>query len=229
MHVSKLPAVRAAAVLAALFVVLLVLVVTGWRPMEDADQDIAGALHRTAVTHHGWTEVNRVLTDWVWDPWMMRLGMALLAGWLLWRRETLLAMWVVATAAVGTALQQGVKAAVGRERPHWRNPVDSAHYAAFPSGHALTATVAFGLLLWVMARHGARAVWLRVAGLLAVVSVAGVGFTRVYLGVHWPTDVLAGWLLGAALVCAAVAAYPGRAAGETGEDQPAREAPASPR
>ncbi|MEU5612809.1 phosphatase PAP2 family protein [Streptomyces sparsogenes] len=229
MHVSKLPAVRAAAVLAALFVVLLVLVVTGWRPMEDADQDIAGALHRTAVTHHGWTEVNRVLTDWVWDPWMMRLGTALLAGWLLWRRETLLAMWVVATAAVGTALQQGVKAAVGRERPHWRNPVDSAHYAAFPSGHALTATVAFGLLLWVMARHGARAVWLRVAGLLAVVSVAGVGFTRVYLGVHWPTDVLAGWLLGAALVCAAVAAYPGRAAGEAGEDQPAREAPASPR
>ncbi|GAA2364243.1 phosphatase PAP2 family protein [Streptomyces cuspidosporus] len=229
MHLVKLPAVRAAAVLAALFVVLLVLVVTGWRPMEDADQDIAGALHRTAVTHHGWTEVNRVLTDWVWDPWMMRLGTALMAGWLLWRRETLLAMWVVATAALGTALQQGVKAAVGRERPHWRNPVDSAHYAAFPSGHALTATVAFGLLLWVMARRGARAVWLRVVGLLAVVSVAGVGFTRVYLGVHWPTDVLAGWLLGAALVCAAMAAYPGPAAGEAGADQPAREAPASPR
>ncbi|MER6145285.1 phosphatase PAP2 family protein [Streptomyces sparsogenes] len=229
MRLVKLPAVRAAAVLATLFVVLLVLVVTGWRPMEDADRDIAGALHRTAVTHHGWTEVNRVLTDWVWDPWMMRLGMALMAGWLLWRRETLLAMWVVATAALGTALQQGVKAAVGRERPHWRNPVDSAHYAAFPSGHALTATVAFGLLLWVMARRGARAVWLRVVALLAVVSVAGVGFTRVYLGVHWPTDVLAGWLLGAALVCAAVAAYPGPAAGEAGADRSAREAPASPR
>ncbi|MGY0055998.1 phosphatase PAP2 family protein [Streptomyces sp. LZ34] len=208
MHASKLHAARVAAVLVVLFVILLVLVVAAWRPLEDADQDIAEALNRTAVTHHGWTEANKVLTDWVWDPWTMRAGMALLAGWLLWRGERLLALWVVATTAMGTALQQGVKAAVGRERPHWRNPVDSAHYAAFPSGHALTATVAFGLLLWVMARCGARAVWLRAAALLAVVSVAGVGFTRVYLGVHWPTDVVGGWLLGAALVYAAAAAYP---------------------
>ncbi|MDX3230528.1 phosphatase PAP2 family protein [Streptomyces sp. ME19-01-6] len=208
MPLSKLRAVRTAAVLTVLFVVLLVLVVAGWGPLEDADQDTVEALHRTAVTHHGWTEANKVLTDWVWDPWTMRAGMALLVGWLLWRRERLLALWVAATTAAGTALQQGVKAAVGRERPHWRNPVDSAHYAAFPSGHALTATVAFGLLLWVLARCGARAAWLRFATLLAVVSVAGVGFTRVYLGVHWPTDVVGGWLLGAALVYAAAAAYP---------------------
>lgn len=208
MHVSKLHAVRTAAVLAALFVILLVPVAAGWGPLEDADGDIAEALHRTAVTHHGWTEANKVLTDWVWDPWTMRAGLTLLAGWLLWRRMWLLAMWVVATAAAGTALQQGIKAAVGRERPHWTNPVDSAHYAAFPSGHALTATVAFGLLLWVMTLCGARTAWLRAATVLAVVSVAGVGFTRVYLGVHWPTDVLGGWLLGAALVYAAAATYP---------------------
>lgn len=208
MHVSKLHAVRTAAVLAALFVLLLVPVAIGWRPLQDADGDITEALHRTAVTHHGWTETNKVLTDWVWDPWTMRAGLALLAGWLLWRRMWLLAVWVVATAAVGTALQQGIKAAVGRERPHWPNPVDSAHYAAFPSGHALTATVAFGLLLWVMTRCGARAAWLWAVTLPAVVSVAGVGFTRVYLGVHWPTDVLGGWLLGAALVYAAAATCP---------------------
>lgn len=208
MHVSKLHAVRTAAVLAALFVLLLVPVAIDWRPLQDADGDIAEALHRTAVTHHGWTETNKVLTDWVWDPWTMRAGLALLAGWLLWRRMWLLAVWVVATAAVGTALQQGIKAAVGRERPHWPNPVDSAHYAAFPSGHALTATVAFGLLLWVMTRCGARAAWLWAVTLPAVVSVAGVGFTRVYLGVHWPTDVLGGWLLGAALVYAAAATCP---------------------
>ncbi|KAK1183740.1 phosphatase PAP2 family protein [Streptomyces sp. NBS 14/10] len=230
MHVSRLRAVTSAAVLTVLFVVLLVLVVARWGPLEDADGDIAEALHRTAVTHHGWTEANKVLTDWVWDPWTMRIGLALLAGWLLGRKERLLALWVVAVSAVGTALQQGVKAAVGRERPEWRNPVDSAHYAAFPSGHALTTTVAFGLLLWVMALCGARRVWLRAAALVAAVSVAGVGFTRVYLGVHWPSDVLGGWLLGAALVCAAAAVYPySRRVPPGRQDEPVGESPDTPR
>lgn len=51
---------------------------------------------------------------------------------------------------------------------------------------------------------------------VAAVSVLGVGFTRLYLGVHWPSDVLGGWLLGAALVYGAIASY-GRAQSHTGE------------
>ncbi|GAA3368689.1 hypothetical protein GCM10017744_085730 [Streptomyces antimycoticus] len=94
--------------------------------------------------------------------------------------------------------------------------MDSAHYAAFPSGHALTAIVAFGLLLWLMTLHGAPARWLRLMIAVAAVSVLGVGFTRLYLGVHWPSDVLGGWLLGAALVYGAIASY-GCAQSHTGE------------
>ncbi|MFE5600964.1 phosphatase PAP2 family protein, partial [Streptomyces coelicoflavus] len=83
-------------------------------------------------------------------------------------------------------------------------PVDSAHYAAFPSGHAMTATFVCGLLVWLLHHYGAGR-GLRRAGLaLAVVSVAGVGVTRVWLGVHWTTDVLGGWLLGALVVALAV-------------------------
>jgi undecaprenyl-diphosphatase len=58
-----------------------------------------------------------------------------------------LALWLVAACALGTLLQQGLKWAVGRDRPVWPDPVDYAHYAAFPSGHALTATVVCGPLL----------------------------------------------------------------------------------
>ncbi|AXI85448.1 hypothetical protein SAM9427_05670, partial [Streptomyces sp. ETH9427] len=100
-----------------------------------------------------------------------------------------------------------LKAALGRERPVWSDPVDSAHYAAFPSGHAMTATVVLGLLLWLLHRHGVGLVVWRTALAVAVVSVAGVGLTRIWLGVHWPTDVLGGWLLGALTVVAAVAAH----------------------
>jgi membrane-associated phospholipid phosphatase len=97
-----------------------------------------------------------------------------------------------------------MKAAVDRPRPVWPDPVDSAHYAAFPSGHAMTATVVCGLLLWLLHHHGAgRALW-RTAVTVAAVSVTGVGVTRVWLGVHWASDVVAGWLLGGLVVVLAV-------------------------
>ncbi|MET8011872.1 phosphatase PAP2 family protein [Streptomyces sp. NPDC005271] len=198
---------RTAAALLALFLALLSLVAAHWGPLISTDRDIAVTLHRSALAHDGWTRTSRVLTDWVWDPLTMRALLAVVAGWLLWRREWLLTAWIVGTAIVGAALQQGVKAAVDRPRPHWAHPVDTAHYAAFPSGHALTATLACGLVLWVMTLHGAATKWLRLAAAVAVVSVLGVGFTRLYLGVHWAGDVLGGWLLGAALVYAAIAGY----------------------
>jgi undecaprenyl-diphosphatase len=190
-----------------LSLVLVVLVAVDWSPLISFDRAVAGDLHASAVAEPGFTRVNRVLTDWVWDPWTMRALAALAAGWLWLLRERLLAMWVVATSVLGTAVQQGMKAAVGRERPSWPDPVDSAQYAAYPSGHAMTAAVTCGLLLWLLRRHGVSGqVWGWCVA-VAAVSVAGVGFTRVYLGVHWPTDVLAGWLLGVCLVAAAVASY----------------------
>ncbi|MZD08728.1 phosphatase PAP2 family protein, partial [Streptomyces sp. SID5785] len=153
-------------------------------------------------------------TDWVWDPWTMRVLCAAVVLWLLVRRRAVgLACWVAVTCAVGTLVQQGLKAAVDRPRPVWPDPVDSARYAAYPSGHAMTATVVLGLLLWLLRRYGAAPATYRAALAAGVVSVLGVGVTRLWLGVHWPTDVLGGWLLGALTVGLAVTAYERRAAG----------------
>ncbi|WP_431041116.1 phosphatase PAP2 family protein [Streptomyces sp. P1-3] len=207
MLVPTTRASRTATLLAGLFLLLLVPVAAGWGPLESADREISRSLHRWAVAHDGWTEANRVLTDRVWDPMTMRALLAVAVCWLAWRREWRLAFWVVLTSALGTVLQWTVKATVRRERPRWPDPVDSGNYFAFPSGHAVTATVSCGLVLWLLARHGVRTRWLAPAAAVATVSVLGVGFTRVYLGVHWTSDVLGGWLLGAALVAAAVATY----------------------
>lgn len=151
------------------------------------------------------THAFRILTDWVWDPWAMRILAALAVVWLVWRRNARwTAVWLAATCALGTLLQQILKAAVGRPRPVWPDPVDTAHFAAYPSGHALTATVVCGLLLWLLHHCGAgRALWFTALA-LATISVVGVGLTRIWLGVHWPSDVLGGWLLGAMLVTLAV-------------------------
>jgi len=194
--------------LAAASLLLLALVAASWHPLTALDGDIARTTHRWAVTDRGVTHTFRILTDWVWGPTTMRILCAVAVAWLVWRhRAWWLALWVAATCALGTLVQQSLKAAVGRARPVWPDPVDSAHYAAFPSGHAMTATVVCGLLLWLLRRHGAGRVLWPTALTMAVVSVVGVGLTRVWLGVHWPSDVLGGWLLGALLVALAVATY----------------------
>ncbi|MFC8177116.1 phosphatase PAP2 family protein [Streptomyces sp. NPDC057325] len=187
---------------------LLALVAVGWSPLLSFDRAVAEELHRSAVAHPGLTRVNRVLSDWVWDPLTMRALAAGTAVLLWWRGARRLALWVAGTSVLALLLQQGLKALVGRERPQWPDPVDRAHYAAFPSGHAMTAAVVCGLLLWVLALHW-RDEWRGWAALAsaAVVSVLGVGWTRAYLGVHWPSDIVEGWLLGWFCVSVAVLAH----------------------
>ncbi|MFC8831535.1 phosphatase PAP2 family protein [Streptomyces sp. NPDC057137] len=202
---------RVGLVLGVASVVLVALVAAEWGPLLSWDRSVAVDLHRQAVADPGLTHANRILTDWAWDPWTMRLltAVAFLVLW--FRGSRLLACWVALTSLVGGLISQGVKAAVGRERPVWPDPVDSAHYAAFPSGHAMTATVTVGMLLWLLRRHGLTGPLWTVLLVVGIVSVIGVGFTRVWLGVHWSSDVIGGWLFGTCLVALSIATYEGRA------------------
>ncbi|MFG2331569.1 phosphatase PAP2 family protein [Streptomyces sp. NPDC048604] len=209
---------RSSAVVSGLLsLLLLMLVVLHWSPLLGADKDVAEALHRSAVAEPGITGVNRFLSDWVWDPWTMRALIAATVVFLWLRRERRLALWVAGASLLTAGLQQSVKALVGRDRPQWPDPVDLARYDAFPSGHAMTATVSCGLLLWVLALHWQER-WRgwSVVTIAALVSVVGVGWTRVYLGVHWPSDVVAGWLFGVCLVCVTVLTYRSRLLRGTG-------------
>ncbi|MEV6308957.1 phosphatase PAP2 family protein [Streptomyces sp. NPDC051840] len=204
---GRVPLLVTGVVCAALSLVLLSLVAAGLQPLMALDREVAGELHRRALAEPGVVRINRVLTDWVWDPWTMRALTAVVVVVLWWRGSRLLAGWVAATSLLATLVQQGLKAAVGRERPQWADPVDTANYAAFPSGHVMTAVVTCGLLLWVLRVHGAPPSLWWGALALAVVSVAGVAWTRVYLGVHWLSDVLGGLLLGGAVTALSVAGY----------------------
>ncbi|MEW2446981.1 phosphatase PAP2 family protein [Streptomyces parvulus] len=191
--------------LAACSALLLTLVAVEWGPLIRLDDDIATTTHRWAVDEPGVTQGMRVLTDWVWDTWTMRLLCAVVVLWLWFRRgDRWTAVWLGAACLLGSLLQQVLKAAVDRPRPVWPDPVDSAHYAAFPSGHAMTATFVCGLLVWLVHHYGASPALRRAAWAVAGVSVAGVGVTRVWLGVHWATDVAGGWLLGILVTVAAV-------------------------
>jgi membrane-associated phospholipid phosphatase len=131
---------------------------------------------------------------------------AVVVGWLLWRRLRRLALFVVVTVAGSSGLNQVVKLAVDRSRPVLPNHVAHANGMSFPSGHAQAAIVGYAVLLLVFlpVLHGAGR---SASAVAAVLLVLGIGFSRVALGVHYVSDVLAGYVLGAAWVAAMTAAF----------------------
>ncbi|MEW2219712.1 phosphatase PAP2 family protein [Streptomyces sp. NPDC006990] len=206
----------AAAALGAAAVLLTSLALLPWEPLAVLDRGTASGLHTAALEHPAPTRTMRVLTDWVWDPWTFRLLLAAVCVRLLWRGERAVAYWVAGTALVGAGVQQGMKAALGRERPHWREPVASAEYSAMPSGHVLTAALVCTVLLWLWWERGTPVTtsgWRTGLG-TAAVSVLGVAFTRLWLGVHWLTDTVVGALLGTAVALASAAAWAALRPGE---------------
>jgi undecaprenyl-diphosphatase len=108
------------------------------------------------------------------------------------------ALFVVIAVAGGAALEILLKLGFARPRPELVSHLVDVNSFSFPSGHATMATITYltlGVLLARVQKHRRMKLYLlAVATFLALL----VGFTRVYLGVHWPTDVLAGWCVGAA-------------------------------
>jgi undecaprenyl-diphosphatase len=124
---------------------------------------------------------------------VLGLVAALVIVWLV-RRHRVTAAVSIAMVAVGVvALDNLVKVVVDRPRPATTQLVAVAS-ASFPSQHAAQAAAVLPALALVLARGRLRMALLAVAALLAI----AIGLSRVYLGVHYSTDVLAGWALGAA-------------------------------
>ncbi len=124
-----------------------------------------------------------------------------------WRRgHSRLAVFLIVTTLGGGLLDTIVKEAVGRPRPSLVDPVATAHGKSFPSGHAMSSTVAYGSLLLVfLPAIGRRYRPIVFAG--AVVLVLAIGFSRLALGVHYITDVIGGFVLGLAWLAASTAAF----------------------
>lgn len=115
-----------------------------------------------------------------------------------------------AVLAAGQAVRFALASAIVRPRPPIADRITAASGYAFPSGHSTTTALAAAILcigLAPLGLGGGLSARVRVAGSAAALAWAfAVGLSRVYRGVHWPTDVLAGWLLAAALTLTAAAA-----------------------
>ena len=133
------------------------------------------------------------------------LGLLSLAvcGYLLLKRKNMLALYIAVAVSSGSLLNTILKGLIERPRPDIVPHATSAALSSFPSGHAMMSAVVFltlGALLALSSDDKRIKIYILFWSVFMTVLV---GISRVYLGVHWPTDIIAGWIAGSiwAILC----------------------------
>jgi undecaprenyl-diphosphatase len=132
------------------------------------------------------------------------VSLAALALFLL--KKPKLAVVLITATLLGEIIKDLLKEIIKRPRPDqfgcsiFTQPTGSA----FPSGHTVFYTVFFGYITYICWRYYRGELAGRITGIFALIMVLLVGFSRVYLGAHWVTDVLAGYLLGGTILFIAI-------------------------
>lgn len=156
-----------------------------------------------------WIEqVARDITSLGGAPVLVLITLAAV-GFLLFIRHWGAAIFVAVSVIGGTLISNFLKGWFDRPRPDLVPHAVEVTSASFPSGHAMLAMITY-LTLGAVLAEIERSRIVRVYILVwAVLLALLVGLSRVYLGVHWPTDVLAGWCIGSswALLCGAIALW----------------------
>jgi membrane-associated phospholipid phosphatase len=143
----------------------------------------------------------------VGSPFGMTMASLVAGAWLATRRAWPHLVLVAAVGVGAIVLVTGVKTLVDRVRPPTPDQVVILTNPAFPSGHALGSLTVVGVITAVaLARLTGRGAKVAVA-VTATAFVVCVGISRLYLGVHWTTDVLGGWLLGGAWLALCLAGH----------------------
>jgi membrane-associated phospholipid phosphatase len=157
-----------------------------------------GGLDRWFAGHRspGWNTVTNAAS--VADDTPAAIGISVLAFVVLrlmlhrWREPILLAVSMIGEVAIFSS----TAAVVGRRRPTVPHLDGSPPTSSFPSGHTAASTTLYGVLVVVMFAYSTRSVWRALAPAAAALIVVSIGMSRLYRGMHYPSDVVGGILLG---------------------------------
>ncbi len=198
------PWVVAVLVFGVAFAAIAWVVVSAPGEVPAFDDTVGNAIHSLAVAN-GWLvsvglvleAVGGVLFSVLLSTGVVVMLLATGGARRPWNERTFAAVFLALSAAGGALLDSIIKAAVGRSRPPWNGLWSYESTPSFPSGHSqagITVWVALGLVALVLLPRATR--WFVAVPLLVVGPL--IGISRAVLGVHWPTDVLGGWAMGAA-------------------------------
>lgn len=190
----------AAAALMALFFVMAEEVVLDGRSWLDRATSTEVRAYATPER----TEAVRAATE-LGASWFAAIICGGILLWLLWQRRWATAAAIGGIFLVAKLMETGLKLTFERNRPTVVTHLANADGYSFPSGHTMTAVITYGLLAAVL--YGELRGRIRyLPAIIAVLVVFAVGFSRIYLGVHYLTDVLAGTLVAGACLILAIAA-----------------------
>ena len=195
----------AAAACAVGFAVVAALVTAGWSPLVTVDEDWSSRAYSFTLAHDHFRDVAQVVTDLAYG-WTVVALTGVVAVVLALRRTWLLAWWLVLTVAgsalLSTVLKVGPRSSATAERR--RAHVGARLLVSLRSHPGRDGDVRRRSSSWWGGRSCSPGRATRVASAVLVTPVIGaVGLSRIYLGAHWPSDVLGGWLSGSAWVLAA--------------------------
>ncbi len=177
---------------------LLLIALFGWLSQEVLEQEAFGFdptilwwLHR-----HSNTAIDNLMLNItnLGNPEFVVIVVAISFGLLLWRKQFWTAQIFCLACLGALILNQGLKLVFGKHRPQLWTPLIVEHSYGFPSGHALGSMVLYGFLAMLLVRAYPR-YRVGIYG-MAILLILAIGLSRLFLGVHYPTDIIAGYTVG---------------------------------
>ncbi|MFL6239502.1 MAG: phosphatase PAP2 family protein [Actinomycetes bacterium] len=181
--------------------VLSALVAVRWHPLVSLDAHAERSAHTLVLSHPNVERAARDVTQ-LGDPRTVNLLVLAAAAAAATRRHWRLALLVIAARLIELGVNALIKSSVARPRPQLLHPITHAAGWSFPSGHAAGSAAVYGVIAVVLVRQASTRARYAVIAAISVV-VACIAATRVLLGVHYPSDVTGGILVGLGSVAAA--------------------------
>jgi undecaprenyl-diphosphatase len=177
---------------------LILLIILGWLFQEvwekeafSFDTNVLLWIHQSA---NPLLDSIMVAITGLGNPPMVAATIVSTTFWL-WKKRKYLQLKVFALICIGgIAFNVGLKLVFTKTRPHLWNQLIVETTFSFPSGHALGASIMYGFLAYLLATEFPRFSRLIYAAMIGLILM--IGFSRLYLGVHWLTDVIAGYVIG---------------------------------
>lgn len=146
------------------------------------------------------------MTGFTWlGNWEVILAASIALGIFFWKKKKYNYLPAIFLAVAGGELIGKIlKYVIARQRPEIISHLAETNGFSFPSGHSFMATCFYGFLIWVLSKEIKNELAKKTVIIFILFLILVIGFSRIYLGVHWPGDVLGGFVLGVAWVAVAI-------------------------